>query len=463
MNYEIQFQSVRNVVMDTHAGVINPDPIGQRPPVQSGPSKAQGIIDSLLRGFSVGTITVRNIENDEKNQEIYPGVKWLVLDGGNRIRAMRDFQAGRFAVNGKNYRQLSEEEKAALEETELSFSVYTCNDVQATEIFRRLNTVTPVNQIEMIMANDVSKTARAIRERVKSYKEYGYNDIHPIFEIQTKKDGSIKPAHWNTDINPRRKWDEYVGIAFVKTLGKGNVEAGLQAIEELVETDQPEISKETCKTVDNFLTDALETVKVMGSTKKLNADVFAAFQAVWFELYERNKVFSIVDYATFAEQFFMAHTELTGLEKNKYDTEVRHFTTGDRNTLKSKTEIVKKFARTAIKNFANPAEQHEVAKLYLNDMDIEDCVMYRDERRTISKDQKFEMLAKQGFRCAIDGDPLSIDDAIFGHDTAWAHGGKIDGGAIIRKVHNVEMGTTTLDEYRMILKMRKEAAAAAAA
>lgn len=447
-----------DVVTNTHAGFINPDPIGQRPPVQSGPRKAQGIIDSILKGFSVGTITVRDIKKDEKNQEIYPGVEWLVLDGGNRIRAIRDFQKGRFpTLDGKVYRQLSEEEKEKFEDTQLSFTVYTCNDVQATEIFRRLNTVTPVNQIEMIMANDTSKVAKEIRSRVKSYREYDYNDIHPIFEVATKKDGSMKPVNWNTDINPRRKWDEYVGIAFVKTVGKGNVDAGLNAIEEMVENDMPPITSAIADTVDQFFTDTLETVRSMGATKKLNADVFAAFQAVWFGLYERNKVFAIKDYRGFAEQFFSAHTELTGLTTNEYDTEVREFSTGERGGLKKKTDIVKKFARTAIKNFANPAEQHEVATLYLDLMELDGIVLYRDERRTISKDQKFEMLAKQGFRCAIDGEPLDIDDAIFGHDTAWAHGGQIEEGAIIRKIHNVNMGTTTLDEYRMILKMRKTA------
>lgn len=456
MKHTNETRSLTSVISDTHAGIINPDPIGQRPPVQSGNKKAQGIIDSIIKGFSVGTITVRNIKDDEKNQQVYNGVDWLVLDGGNRIRAMRDFQKGRFpTLDGRIFRQLTEEEKEAFENTELNFTVYECNNVQATEIFRRLNTVTPVNQIEMIMANDTSRIAKEIRSRVKSYKEYDYNEIHPIFKTQTKNDGSLKALEWNTDINPRRKWDEYVGIAFVKTIGKGNVEASLNAIEEMVENDTPVITSAISDTVDQFFTDALKTVRSMGARKKLNADVFSAFQAVWFGLYERNKVFAIKDYRAFAETFFKAHTELTGLTENKYDTEIREFSSGDRNTLKRKKEIVKKFARTAIKNFANPAEQHEVATLYLDLMDIENTVLYRDERRTKSQDKKFEDLAKQNFRCAIDGEPLDIDDAIFGHDTAWAKGGQIEGGAIIRKRHNIDMGSTTIDEYRMILELRK--------
>ena len=453
MLYKQETSRLQDVISYTIAGHINPDPIGQRPPVQSGPKKAQGIIDSILRGFSVGTITVRDIKDDAENQLIYPGVKWLVIDGGNRIRAIRDFHAGRFpTLDGKTYLTLTDEERQLFEDTVLSFYVYTCSNVEATEIFRRLNTVTPVNQIEMIMANDVSSMAKNIRTRVKSYKEYGYNTILDIFSTKAKPDGTLKSAFWTSDINPRRKWDEYVGVAYLKSIGGGNVNAGLDKLEELVETD-PAISADISKVVDRFFFD-IGTI-TNSVNKKLNSDVFAALQAVWFALYEKNKVFTIKYHTNFAQEFFKAHAILTGNSVNKYDNEVRDFATGERGSLKRKTETVRSFARTAITNFANPAEQHEVAQLYLEEMDITDCVVFRDERRTISKDQKFDMLAEQGFVCAIDGEPLDIKDAIFGHDTAWAHGGQIEDGAIIRKIHNVNMGTTTLDEYRMILELRK--------
>jgi hypothetical protein len=74
MHYSNTHIAMMDVIMDVNAGVINPDPIGQRPPVSSGWSKAQGIIDSIINGFSIGTITVRNIENDAPNQLVYPGV-----------------------------------------------------------------------------------------------------------------------------------------------------------------------------------------------------------------------------------------------------------------------------------------------------------------------------------------------------------------------------------------------------
>lgn len=455
MHYSNTQIPMMEVIMDVNAGVINPDPIGQRPPVSSGWSKAQGIVDSIINGFSIGTITVRDIENDSPNQLVYPGVKWLVIDGGNRIRAIRDFQRGEFTtIDDRNYRQLTAEEKANFDMA-LNFCVYICTDREATEIFRRLNTVTPVNKIEMIMANDVSNVARVIRCMVKSYKEYQYNDTHPIFQISTRNNGKIKAKYWNTDVNPRRRWDEYVGIAILKTLGGGNVCASLDVLDDAVENDI-EVSDKSLKTINRFFDDALEITRAMGSTKKMNGDTFAAFQAVWFALLEQNKSFVIKDHYNFATEFYAAHSTLTGLTTHKYDKEVREFKSGPRGTVKSKTETVRGFARTAIKNFANPSEQNEVANLYLELMNIKRVVLFRDDRRTISKDRKFDLLALQDFKCAIDGQALSIDDAIFGHDTAWADGGQIEEGAIIRKIHNVNMGTTTLDEYRLILEMRKQ-------
>ena len=463
ISHVIKQKTIQDVLNEVTVGIINPDPIGQRPPVQSGWKKSQGIIDSILRGFSVGTITVRDIKNDSKNQKVYKGVDWLVLDGGNRIRAIRDFMRGRFAtkkcedlpqISNKTFLQLSEEYRLKLEETDLQFTVYTCNDSEGTQIFRRLNTVTPVNQIEMIMANDTSTPAKIIRSAVKSYKEYGYNKINPLFEITTKSDGSTKAVHWATDVNPRRKWDEYVAIALLKSISGGNFDAGLQRIEKMVDEDW-DISKSNLDTANRFLQDIKLIMDEMGSKKKLNSDIFAALQCVWFGLLEKNKVFKIEDYNTFAKEFFKAHRELTGTNPSELDERTFKFNTGSRENPGTKTEIVRKFARTAIKNFANPAEQHEASRLYLTLMNIDDAILNPQETRSADAKTRFDKLVEQNYLCAIDGEPLNFDDAVWGHDTAWRNGGQLEDGAVIRNTHNRDMGTTTLEEYRMILRLRK--------
>lgn len=456
MKHRIEMMPLKSLNEMVVKKTVNPDPISQRPAVAGEMSKAVGIIDSLLTGYSIGTITLRDIIDDDNNKEVYPLNDYLTIDGGHRLRAIRDYLQNRFAVNGRFFNELSEDEKLALENTIIVISIYVCTDKQATEIFRRLNATTPVNRIEMIMANDVSKAAKCIRSAVKSYHEYNHNIIHPIFDISKKNAESVKPVYWLGEINPRRKWDELVGVCLVKAIGKGNVEAGLEAIEHLVETHEGEIPDAQKNVVMRALDDLLEVVKTQ-SGKKLSVDIFAAFQAVWFALYERNKKFKITNYAEFSNQFFKAHADLTGNIAHKFDTEVRSFATGARNTTKQKTDIVRKFARTAIKNFANPAEQIAVANLYLDLMSLEECVLFRDAKRSLDKKQKEEMLANQGFRCYIDGEPLSINDAVFGHDTAWSEGGTVAEGKVIRKSHNTKMGTMSIEQYRQSLKNKNAA------
>ncbi len=465
ISHVIKQKTVQEVLNEVDKGIINPDPIGQRPAVQSGWKKSQGIIDSILRNFSVGTITVRDIEHDLKNQEVYgkevnsKKVNWLVIDGGNRVRAIRDFMNDRFAtlkcqdlpqISSKKYTDLPEEYKLLLEKTMLQFTVYTCNDSEATQIFRRLNTVTPVNQIEMTMANDTSTPAKIMRSTVKSYKEYGYNQINPLFELTTKSDGSTKALHWATDVNPRRKWDEYVGIALLKSIDGGNFDASLVRIHKMVEEDW-DISNSKQAIANRFFRDVKLIMDEMGSKKKLNSDIFAALQCVWFGLLEDDKNFRIKDYKKFAERFFIIHRELTGTNKSSkgedLDVKTAEFKTGSRENPGTKTEIIRKFARSAIKNFANPAEQVEVSKLYLERMEISGAITKKtivDKKRIYDNDDRLALYIKQleedGIsRCPITRKVIPLKEVLDSskwqadHIIEWSLGGEttVENGQLI--------------------------------
>lgn len=447
IKHNVTTKKVIDLIQDSETGLINSNPIGQRPPVSVGYSKYQGIIAAMLKGYSVGELTFRNISNDAIAKKIYPGVNLNSIDGGHRLRAIRMFYRGEFAVNGVLFRDFPDEIKQTFLNTEFNCVEYFCTAAEACEIFRILNTNTPTNEIESIMSDEVSPVARQIRSRTQYYREYD-NDVHEIFKLVLKTNGTTKPQYWSTDINPRRKWDEYVGILLAKALERGNGAAGLDIISDLVDSEK-DFSSVAYETVDQCLTDIVEISKAVN--KKLNGDTFAALQAVWFELLAIRKKFTITDYKKFAEEFFKVHAAFTGKTVNKYDSEIREFLIRKRTTEK---KIVKDFVRRAIKNFANEYQQQEVAALYLGEMNLTTCILDLDSVRTKSRDDKFEMLAIQDFKCAIDGLPLDINDAIFGHDTAWAKGGRLEEGKIIRREHNVDMGQLSIEEYRLILKMR---------
>lgn len=450
----VETLTVNDYVQQLNRKKINPDPLSQRPPVSTGFGKSKAIIESVMMGINPGIFTLRDIFGDDLAQQLYKNQVKLVIDGGHRSRAFRDFYAGRFFIklNGKDvyYTDLSDDEMAYLDNFELLFVSYTCTAAQAQEIFERVNTTTPVNAMEMIMSNDTSAVAEQIRRQVSFYREYD-NLPHALFDTKKVKD-NLKSEHWKMDINPRRLWDEFAAITFLKVMGGGHVEAGYKAIHEWVNNGNA-ASPDQVKTVEKVLNDVLNIKNAYGQS--LNKKGWSAVQIVLFALYQKSKSYKISDVKSFTAALFSAHARLTGNTQNSYDTDMRNFpkTYEDASgvVLSNEPQSVKEFARRAIVNYANQYQQQAVAELYLEEMKdaIEEYVILRDDKRSLTKSERQEMLALQEFKCAIDGEPLDWEEAVFGHETAWCEGGKSTwlNGKMIRKIHNDGMGAMSIDAY----------------
>lgn len=437
-------KSANEIVQLAITGKLNPDPIGQRPPTAQGYSKSEEIVKSLLSGVGIGMITLRDISQDEEMQKIYPNVIYLVIDGGHRIRALVKFYQNKFAVNKKKFKDLN----ISLEDFQVALDITTCTSQEAIEKFRNLNQTTPVNPMEMLMCDDQSEICRAVRSLTRYYSEYK-NDAHELFETAFDKHGVEKSKFFDMAPNHRRKWDEYVFLAVIKSHGGGNVGAGVPTFYDAVDQEYKGnniATKTVLKNVERFLDDILG-VAYERKPYKLNTDVFAALQLVWFALYEKNKNFKIDDYKKFYESFLTGYSLLTGNADTTYNNK----------TIKYGGEIhlIKEFVRKNITNFSSGDLQKECAKLLLEEMGDDIGVIFRDSKRSLTTSEREQKLAIQGFKCAIDGEPLRLEDSVWGHDTAWAQGGELMDGAVIRKTHNRDMGTTTLEEYRLILEMRK--------
>lgn len=432
------------IIQLTLSGKLNPDPIGQRPPTSQGHSKSEEIIKSLLSGVGIGMVTLRDISQDEEMQKIYPGVHYLVIDGGHRIRALIKFYQNKFPVNKKKFKEMDID----LSDFQVALDITTCTSQEAIEKFRNLNQTTPVNPMEMLMCDDQSQICRAVRSLTRYYQEYK-NEPHELFEAVFDKHGVEKSKFFDMAPNHRRKWDEYVFLALIKSHGGGNVGAGVPKFYDAVDQEYNGnniATKTVLKTVERFLDD-IAGIAYQRKPYKLNTDVFAALQLVWFALYEKNKNFKIDDYTKFYESFLTGYSLLTGNADTTYNNKTIKYG-GD-------VHLIKEFVRKNITNFSDADVQKECAKLILEEMGDDYGVIFRDAKRSLTTSEREQKLAIQGFKCAIDGEPLRLEDSVWGHDTAWAQGGELMDGAVIRKTHNRDMGTTTLDEYRMILDMRK--------
>jgi hypothetical protein len=440
-------KSAFEIIQLAITGKLNPDPIGQRPPTSQGYAKYEEIVKSLVSGVGIGMITLRDISEDEEMQKIYPGVHYLVIDGGHRIRALVKFYQNKFSLNKKKFKELNID----LNNFQVALDITTCTSQEAIEKFRNLNQTTPVNPMEMLMCDDQSEICRAVRSLTRYYAEYK-NEAHELFETAFDKHGVEKSKFFDMAPNHRRKWDEYVFLALIKSHGNGNVGAGIPTFYDSVDQEYKGsniATKTVLKNVERFLDDALGFAYER-KPYKLNTDIFAAFQVVWFALYEKNKNFKIDDYQKFYEAFLAAYSLLTGNADTTYNNKTIKY--------KGETHLIKEFVRKNITNFSNSEDQREVAKLFfaeLSDDPADYGVVFRDAKRSLTTSEREQKLAIQGFKCAIDGEPLRLEDSVWGHDTAWAQGGELMDGAVIRKTHNRDMGTTTLDEYRIILEMRK--------
>ena len=112
-------------------------------------------IDSLLKGYPSGILTFVKDYNGSTNTRNDP---WKVLDGGNRLRCIRDYMAGKFVdLNGNKYEELSEKDSAKFNNI-----LIPCQEIRIdredpantiSEMFIRLNTQTnQLSQGELIKA-----------------------------------------------------------------------------------------------------------------------------------------------------------------------------------------------------------------------------------------------------------------------------------------------------------------------
>jgi hypothetical protein len=444
MKAEYKFYTARQIAEMIANGKIIADPIGQRPPVSVNLKKSVAIIGSLFKS-GIGMITVRDISNDPISQKIYPGAQYLVIDGGHRCRAISAYYNNKLGYNGEKFAESSID----LNDYVVPFDIRVCDSNQACDLFRTINESTPVNRMEALMANEDSTAATIIRKLTTSYREYGDNKVHRLFARELKS-GVIKSEHFEMEPNHRRKWDEWAAIAFVYLHKAHTDKIGWEDVHSLIEEDRA-ISKETLKTINRFFDDAVDFRANRG--KKFNGDVWDAFFTIWFGFYNyKSKEFKINDRYAFAKEFVRVYSKLTGTA----DTSLDDVTI----KVNKETHMIKEWFRKEVKNhFSDPFTRKLVFDTFTNYFS-DRSITYRTEQRSLPTEKREEYLAKQGYVCAIDGLPLELSDSVWGHDTSWAEGGELSEGAVIRKEHNRKMGQTTLEEYRMILQLRKTKQAA---
>jgi hypothetical protein len=439
-----QVWTLQDLITQVLTSAVNPDPITQRPQVPEA-NKSQKILEALINDGTFGAgIILRDITKDTEAQKLYPGVSYLIIDGGHRTRALILFYNGKLVVKDVDGNNIGIQDidsvNMSLDEFEISVTIYTCTSTQARDIFRKVNQTTPSNFMEEIMADEMSVPCRKIRELVRPYKEYG-NTPHELFSTVKNRANQDKPVYFDGDVNPRNKWMEYVSIAIIKSQlqKKNNPNAGESEITVL--SEQKEVTKAALEVAKRFLDDCVKVSKQR--EQKWNTKTIALFQLVWFGHYAENKNFVINNYKKFSQLFVKRNAELTAISDDIFDVD-------------GKPQIKSKWFFKNIASFSTGRYQEKCYEMFKDGISEKDLgVIFRDKDRSISRNDREKELAQQGYICFLDKKELLLNDSVWGHDEDWAGGGSTLDGKVIRNTHNSAMGQTTLSEYREVLRSRE--------
>lgn len=478
----------------------NIDPVGQRLSTDNSQNlKAQYICESILDGSDIGEISYRVYDRVNKRtgrvERIYE-----IIDGSHRSRAINKFISGkirlpkdskvvvtlengdRIPIAGLAYKDLPQELKEFFNKYKLRFCFYrNASAKQAAKLFQNKNNSTSVNHQEMLNSNSENLVAIAVRElaRIIPNHESQYS-MHELFRerliVKGVSAGEKKPMYLSYP-NKRLCYDEFVAIQLIYAINNGLTKASYEDLEDLYTNFGDEDTgifvedKKKLQTTVERVTECLDFLVKVGqayvnevSTKGMSLDrVVMASRYFWW-LKSQGKEFKLSDSTIFVKVLVGALNALVGrpgsaavppsdkwistyVDAKKFQlalgepipvsSKMREWMTGYNADGERVTQTVL-WLEEAMQDYC---EQHQLNSIGLT---------FKDSVRGFSFALKEAALARQNFRCWVDDQPLSIDDAEAAHIVPHTDGGKtvLANCAMVRAKYNKSMGSTNAREWR---------------
>ena len=439
-------------------GDIDVQPVGQRLDTElkfesgSKETKAQGIVGSILRGIDLGQITVHECHDGE--------FVYVSIDGGHRKRYIKAFFENEFRVNGKYFRELDKEEKDLFLDTELTFCIYSSLNVwDIGYIFRSLNKTTDVNHQEMLNSYGDIPIANAVREMVRRVTGIN-NEFHSLFDYTHREDKPRNFINLQFD-NKRLRIDEIVARIYCRYYDGGGIgRSDDLALEEMYEADlsQEKVEKLTAKVINrlNFLESMASIRKLYNNNSGLNQKEFSLYTRIWMYMEKEYHKFKIND----NEQFYLTISQQAAEFFKPYDSqepELQKTSKFDAN--KSRGQQFAASLGEYGKSERNREAIFTTLMWLIERIDMAKLVTLQDSKRLFPREWRELKLAEQGYKCAIDGKPLTMKNAQGGHIISHTNGGRTtyDNLVMISAEHNRKMGSYSLDDYLLLLKRQKAA------
>lgn len=478
--------TVRTLVDQLRYPKVHPNPIIQRMSAVAAidNKKSAAIIECIFANISVGEITMRDISeihdprNEARIRKLYPGYTGLCIDGGHRLRAIRDFVNDLVGIClpgspkvAVYWSDLTLDQQTKFLDTEMAVNYVLCSSKNAGVIFKALNQGTAVKRYEHIMADENSYYCEVVRKITRTYKEYGKEPTaHALFTISYDPKVGESAKYFDSP-NERGNWWWFAFATLMKVMGNGNVHCGPSDAEELIESET--VNTKLSSAHDNLYTKFFDDTvdfqescfKHISDKTRLCQKYFFVFQSIWFELLSNHKVF-VFDWSSegFAYNLKTAVAQLEGSDR----LETLPWGTKKNPKRAMRSEIIKKFPMRCDK----PDHQIFVANLVLKAMGIADIsdkealknvgVTVRDKVRGPKTSKREQALLQQKGVCAIAADvcprkgkKMKLSECEFGHDLAYADGGTTSDGAAICIFCNGNMGKRSFAQYEADMRNRK--------
>ena len=461
--------------------------------------KKQGIACYPVYGWSFGQITLRQVKRYKVGNTF---VTHEVIDGGHRVRAIREFISNEFAlpawaepvtidgveyeVANKFYDDLDTVVKQKYHEYKIMFMRYdeSLSDFEAGIVFNwqnkqsDLNDIEKFNAIQTMVSNYIRERSRVLNDGMNNVS--GFSERHRLFNTENVK-GKIWPVgsvlRWEQDSRLRFQYIlSQIVFWFSSLTDKNNKPIShfdVKSPSYNWDVINVQLNNEDVlwKTKQKVRIDAIESIldelhKVSSAFNNLsNTKVdYLMLRFIYIFLHELRCKYGVnnvkVDSSKFGKFLNNVVSELkTKMLKYKTYKGAKSDDQREDNALK----MLFAFAKSM--NFALASKVILIARdgsstfksVWNDEFDLkklQDFGVTITPKTSPNSTDKNKMYVEQGQSCALDGQFCKLEDMDFAHDIARAKGMASgaqttkDGGKLVWRKWNNMMGQLTIDEFK---------------
>ena len=460
--------------------------------------KKQAIACYAIYGWSFGQITLRQVKRYKVGSTF---VSYEVIDGGHRVRAIREFIGNKFMlpawaepvtidgteyeVANKFYDELDSVVQQKYQEYKIMFMIYdeSLSDFEAGIVFNwqnkqsDLNDIEKFNAIQTMVSNYIRERSRTLDDGIAN--ESGFTEKHRLFitEIAKNKTWPVGSTIKEEDSRLRFQYILSQIVFWFSSLNDKNnkpishakvdnpaytwdtINIQLNKEDELWKTKQ----KVRIQSIESILDELFKVSSAFNNLSDTQMN-YLILRFTYIFLHELKCMYGVNDVKVDSSKFGLFLNNVISELKTK---ELSYITyKGSKSDDQRKDTAFKLlFAFGKTMNFVVASKVIDIArdgsKTFKSVWDKEiDLKKLQDFGVTITpktspnSTDKNKMYVEQGHSCALDGQFCKLDDMDFAHDIARAKGmangaqTTKDGGKLVWRKWNNMMGQLTIDEFK---------------